>query len=149
MVLKGYLLVAIGYALLIYPLVLLWSRVPPFGRWGVVWRAALFAGILYGFFIVRLMLEKPYFGDYRYLEGWYYAVGAWFGKGVQEAVHGFIVNVFPSLAVVVAVVFYASELRRYFGRAAKPLLFSAMSVVAMLCFRRERIWRGQGSRGQG
>ena len=131
-VLKGYLLVAIGYALLIYPLVLLWSRVRPFGRWGVVWRAALFAGILYGFFIVRLMLEKPYFGDYRYLEGWYYAVGAWFGKGVQEAVHGFIVNVFPSLAVVVAVVFYASELRRYFGRAAKPLLFSAMSVVAML-----------------
>ncbi|MBX7207134.1 MAG: sulfatase-like hydrolase/transferase [Verrucomicrobiaceae bacterium] len=131
-VLKGYLLVAVGYALLIYPLVLVWSRVRPFGRWGVVWRAAMFAGVLYGFFIVRLMLEKPYFGDYRYLEGWYYAVGSWFGKGVQGLVHGFVVNVFPSLTVVVAVAFYASEMRRWFGRAAKPLLFSAMSVVAMM-----------------
>ena len=131
-VLKGYLLVAVGYVALIYPLVLLWSRMRPFGRWGVVWRAALFAAVLYGFFIVRLMLEKPYFGDYRYLEGWYYQIGQWFGKGVQGAMHGFIVHVFPSLAVVVAVVFYFSELRRFFGRAAKPLLFSVMSVVVML-----------------
>lgn len=131
-VLKGYLLVAIGYVALIYPLVLLWSRVQPFGQWGVVWRAALFAGVLYGFFIVRLMLEKPYFGDYRYLEGWYYAIGAWCGKGVQGLVHGFIVHVFPSLTVVVAIAFYASEMRRWFGRAAKPLLFSVMSVVALM-----------------
>ena len=34
--------------------------------------------------------------------------------------------------LVVAVVFYFSEMRRWFGRAAKPLLFSMMSVVAML-----------------
>ena len=131
-VLKGYVLVAVGYVALIYPLVLLWSRVQSFGRWGVVWRSALFAGVLFGFFIMRLMLEKPYFGDYRYLEGWYYAVGAWFGKGAQGFVHGFIVNVFPSLTVVVAIAFYASEMRRWFGRAAKPLLFSVMSVVALM-----------------
>jgi arylsulfatase A-like enzyme len=131
-VLKGYGLVAIGYAALIYPMVLLWSRFQGFGKWGVVWRTALFAGILYGFFIVRLMLEKPYFGDYRYLEGWYYQMGQWLGKGVQGAVHAFIVHVFPSLAVVVAGVFYVSEARRFASRAAKPLLFSCVAVLGLL-----------------
>lgn len=131
-VLKGYVLVAIGYVALIYPLVLLWSRVQLFGKWGVVWRASLFAGVLYGFFILRLMLEKPYFGDYRYLEGWYYQIGQWFGQTVQNAVHGFVVHVFPALAVVAAVVFYFAEMRRFFGRAARPVLFSIMSVVAIM-----------------
>jgi hypothetical protein len=74
-VLKGYLLVAAGYVVLIYPLVRLWGKVRSFARWGVVWRTLLFAGLLYGFFIFKLMLEKPYFGDYSYLLGWYDAMG--------------------------------------------------------------------------
>ncbi|HRH97333.1 MAG TPA: hypothetical protein PLB55_15445, partial [Prosthecobacter sp.] len=73
-VLKGYLLVAAGYVVVIYPLVRMWGRVRSFERWGVVWRTLLFAGLLYGFFIVKLMLAKPYFGDYRYLLGWYAAL---------------------------------------------------------------------------
>src|SRR6478752_869983 len=60
-VLKGYLLVALIYVLVIYPLVLVWLRFQKFARWGVVWRTLLFSAILYGFFIFRLMMAKPYF----------------------------------------------------------------------------------------
>ena len=63
-----------------HPLVRLWARWQSFGVGGVIWRAALLAALAYGVFIVRLMLEKPYFGDYRYLEGWYLWMGAALGK---------------------------------------------------------------------
>lgn len=101
-VLKGYLLVAVGYVALIYPLVRLWGKARSFGRWGIVWRTLLFAGLLYGFFIFKLMLEKPYFGDYSYLLGWYDAIGQFCGTGVQTAVHGLITQVFPITAMTAA-----------------------------------------------
>jgi hypothetical protein len=103
-----------------------------FERWGVVWRTLLFAGLLYGFFIVKLMLAKPYFGDYSYLLGWYDALGRFFGTGVQDAVHALIAQVFPLTAIVVAAGFYLFELRRWFARAARPLLFSFAAVSGML-----------------
>ncbi|WP_397382496.1 sulfatase-like hydrolase/transferase [Prosthecobacter sp.] len=131
-VLKGYLLVAAGYVLLIYPLVRLWGKVRAFARWGVVWRTLLFACLLYGFFIFKLMLEKPYFGDYSYLLGWYDALGRVCGTGVQDAVHAMITQVFPLTAIVCAAGFYLFELRRWFTRAARPLLFSFSAVAGIL-----------------
>lgn len=131
-VLKGYLLVAAGYVALIYPLVRLWGKARPFARWGVVWRTLLFAGLLYGFFIFRLMLEKPYFGDYSYLLGWYDALGRVCGTRVQDTVHTLISQVFPLTAVMAAAGFYLFELRRWFTRAARPLLFSFGAVSGVL-----------------
>jgi len=131
-VLKGYLLVAVGYVALIYPLVRLWGKARSFGRWGIVWRTLLFAGLLYGFFIFKLMLEKPYFGDYSYLLGWYDAIGQFCGNGVQTAVHGLITQVFPITAMTAAAGFYLFELRKFFARAARPMLFSFATVLGGL-----------------
>jgi arylsulfatase A-like enzyme len=131
-VLKGYLLVAVGYVALIYPLVRLWGNARAFGRWGIVWRTLLFAGLLYGFFIFKLMLEKPYFGDYSYLLGWYDAIGQFCGTGVQTAVHGLITQVFPITAMTAAAGFYLFELRKFFARAARPMLFSFATVLGGL-----------------
>jgi arylsulfatase A-like enzyme len=131
-VLKGYFLVAAGYVMLIYPLVRLWGKVRIFARWGVVWRTLLFACLLYGFFIFKLMLEKPYFGDYSYLLGWYDALGRVCGTGVQDAVHALITQVFPLTALIAAASFYLFELRRWFTRAARPLLVSCTAVAGML-----------------
>ncbi|MCB1277884.1 sulfatase [Prosthecobacter sp.] len=131
-VLKGYFLVAAGYVAVIYPLVRMWGSVRSFERWGVVWRTLLFAGLLYGFFIVKLMLAKPFFGDYSYLLGWYDALGRLFGTGVQDAVHVLIAHVFPLTAIVAASGFYLFELRRWFAGAARPLLFSIGSVAGIL-----------------
>lgn len=131
-VLKGYLLVAAGYVVVIYPLVRLWARFQVFGRFGIVWRALLLAGLLYGFFIFRLMLEKPYFGDYSYLLGWYDAVGALCGVWAQDVLHALVSQVFPLLALAVAAGFYLFELRLWFARAARPLLFSFAAVAGIL-----------------
>lgn len=131
-VLKGYLLVAVVYVILIYPLVRLWGKARVFRRWGVVWRTLLFAGLLYGFFIFKLMLEKPYFGDYSYLLGWYDALGRGFGTGVQGFVHWVITQVFPISAIAAAAGFYLFEIRSWFARAARPMLFSSAAVLGAL-----------------
>ena len=131
-VLKGYFLVALIYVVLIYPLVRLWGKARPFRRWGVVWRTLVFAGLLYGFFIFKLMLEKPYFGDYSYLLGWYDALGKACGSGVQACVHTAITQVFPTCAILAASGFYLFEIRNWFARAARPMLFSFAAVLGAL-----------------
>lgn len=131
-VLKGYVLVAAGYVGMIYPLVRLWGQVWSLTRKSVVWLTLLFAALLYGFFIFKLMLEKPYFGDYSYLLGWYDALGRGCGTRVQDAVHGLIVQVFPTVAIAAAAGFYLFELRSWFTRAARPLLFSMAAVGGVL-----------------
>ena len=131
-VLKGYLLVAIGYIAMIYPLVRLWGKFQSFERWGIVWRTLVLAVLLYGFFIFKLMLEKPYFGDYSYLLGWYDALGRVCGLRVQHAVHVLISQAFPLTAIIAAAGFYLFELRGWFARTARPLLFSFAAVCGML-----------------
>lgn len=131
-VLKGYLLVAAGYVVVIYPLVRLWGRLRPCRRRGIVWRTLLLAALLYGFFIFKLMLEKPYFGDYSYLLGWYDALGHWCGTRVQDAVHALISQVFPVVAMSLAAGFYLFELRGWFVRSARPLFFSFLAVTGLL-----------------
>ncbi len=130
-VLKGYLLVAIGYVLLLYPMVLLWHRWRPFGPWGCIWRTALLAFIAYGFFIFRLMQEKPYFGDYRYMEGWFAWIGLWFGKGTEVAVHAFVMQIFPAVAVILTVAFYLNEIRR---RALTRTFALGSAATALVIF---------------
>ncbi len=131
-VLKGYLLVAVGYVVMIYPLVRLSGKARRFARWGVVWRTLLFAGLLYGFFIFKLMLEKPYFGDYSYLLGWYDSLGRVGGATLQNMVHALITQVFPVGAIAAAAGFYLFEIRSWFARAARPMLFSSAAVLGAL-----------------
>jgi len=131
-VLKGYLLVAIGYVAVIYPMVLLWTRVQRFGRFGVVWRSALLSVIGYGFFIFRLMIAKPYFGNYGYMESWYGWIGNLFGKGVQDLVCGFVMHVFPVLAIVISAAFYLHEMRVFLRRHATPATFGVFSAILVL-----------------
>ncbi len=131
-VLKGYLLVAAGYIAMIYPLIRLWGHFCTFGRWGIVWRTLVLAGLLYGFFIFKLMLEKPYFGDYSYLLGWYDTLGRVCGTRMQDAVHALITQVFPVAAIIAAAGFYLFELRGWFARSARPLLFSFFAIMSLL-----------------
>jgi len=111
-VLKGYLFVAIVFTSLIYPLVLLWGRWKPFRHWGVIWRALSFCGLLYGFFIFRLMLNKPYFSDFSYFDVAWRSFGTWFGATVQYTFSLFILYVFPIAALGICGVFYLVEVRK-------------------------------------
>ncbi len=132
-VLKGYLLVAVGYVVVIYPMVVVWGRIQRFGRFGVIWRSALLSVIAYGFFIFRLMIAKPYFGSYGYMESWYGWIGTLFGKGVQDLVCGFVINVFPVLAIGISIIFYLHEMRLFLRRHATPAVFGLLAgVLAML-----------------
>ncbi len=99
-VLKGYGLVAAGFTIFVYPLVLLWRRVQVFGRWGVIWRALLLCGMFYAFFIFRLMIERPYFGDYSYFDSAWRTFAEWCGPAVQQAFAFFVLYVFPWVAGV-------------------------------------------------
>jgi arylsulfatase A-like enzyme len=111
-VLKGYVVVAVIFTLVIYPLVLLWRRFQVFARWGVIWRAAAFCGVLYGFFIFRLMLDKPYFGDYSYFDQGWRKFGEWFGPALQHGFQYFVLYIFPVVALVVCAAFYFNEIRK-------------------------------------
>lgn len=110
-VLKGYALVAIGYVLLLYPPMRLWYRWRPFTRWGCIWRTALLAVVAYGFFILRLLQEKPYFGDYRYMEGWFSWIGHFFGQTTEMVVQALVLQIFPGIALAVALLYYLNALR--------------------------------------
>jgi len=129
-VLKGYGLVAIGYVFLIYPIVLIWHRWRPFGKWGCVWRTSVMALGAYGFFIFRLLREKPYFGDYRYMENWFSWIGGIFGSTLEGFIHVLVMQVFPLVALTFAILFYANEWRRRSGARALAL-GSAMAVLVV------------------
>jgi arylsulfatase A-like enzyme len=131
-VLKAYAIVAAIYVTVIYPLVLLWHRWRPFGRWGVVWRALLFSAILYGFFIFRLMMDKPYFGDFSYLDDGYRMFGQWFGAALQHGLSAFVLYVFPIVAVAVCGWFYVTEIRRAVRRNVHVFPWPVLGPVAIL-----------------
>ncbi|MEI6537875.1 MAG: sulfatase-like hydrolase/transferase, partial [Verrucomicrobiaceae bacterium] len=134
-VLVAYLLVAMLFIALIYPLILLWRRIQTFGRWGVVWRALMFSGILYGFFIFRLMMNKPYFGDYSYFDEGWRKFGEWFSPAVQHGFSFFVLYIFPCVALVVCTVFYFAEIRNAFKRNPRvfpwPVILPVLLLVVM------------------
>lgn len=129
-VLVAYLLVAMLFIALIYPLILLWRRIQSFGRWGVIWRTLMFSGILYGFFIFRLMMNKPYFGDYSYFDEGWRKFGEWFSPAVQHGFSFFVLYIFPCVALVVCAVFYFTEIRHAFKR--NPRVFPWPVIVPVL-----------------
>lgn len=135
-VLKAYVIVAAIYVTVIYPLVLLWHRWRPFTRWGVVWRALLFSAILYGFFIFRLMMDKPYFGDFSFLDEGYRKFGQWFGAALQHGLSFFVLYVFPVAALTVCGWFYLVEIRRAIKRNARifpwPVIAPAIILVLLV-----------------
>ena len=131
-VLKAYAIVAAIYVTVIYPLVLLWHRWRPFAKWGVIWRALLFSAILYGFFIFRLMMDKPYFGDFSYLDEGYRKFGEWFGGALQHGLSWFVLYVFPVIAITVCVWFYFVEIRRAVRRNAHVFPWPVLGPVAIL-----------------
>ena len=131
-VLRGYFLVACIFTLIVYPLVLLWLRVQRFGRWGVVWRSLLICGILYGFFIFRLMMDRPYFGDYSYFDLGWKKFGDWFGSTVQHAFSLFVLTIFPWIALVVCGIFYAVEIGRALRRNPRLIPWPMIAPLALL-----------------
>lgn len=131
-VLKGYLLVALIYVLVIYPLVLVWLRFQTFGKWGVIWRALLFSGILYGFFIFRLMMAKPYFSDFSYLDQGYQKFGQWFGVAIQHGVQFFVLYIFPVVAITICGAFYLREIRITLKRNAHVFPWPVIGPLVIL-----------------
>jgi arylsulfatase A-like enzyme len=131
-VLKGYFLVALIFTSIIYPLVLLWSRLQSFGKWGTIWRALLFCFVLYGFFIFRLMLDKPYFGDYSYFDMGWKKFGDWFGFTVQQGFQFFVLYIFPVIALVVCGGFYLAEIRKAMKRNPNVFPWPVLAPVAVL-----------------
>ncbi|MCB1224556.1 MAG: sulfatase-like hydrolase/transferase [Verrucomicrobiales bacterium] len=129
-VLKGYALVGVGFTLVIYPLVRLWFGWRPFDRWGVIWRTLLFSGILYGFFTLRLMMGKPYFGDYGYLMGWYDALGTAMGVGVQQVVRDLLLKWLPLSMGLGALLYYLSKLRHSL-RSRTGAYFTSVILIAV------------------
>ncbi|HSI63707.1 MAG TPA: hypothetical protein VLE43_11330, partial [Candidatus Saccharimonadia bacterium] len=131
-VMKAYVIVALIFTAVIYPIVLLWGRWQQFGRWGVIWRALLLCGVLYGFFVFRLMLNKPYFGDYSYFDQGWKKFGDWFGAAIQHGFGFFVLYIFPAIAVLVCGLFYLNELRRLMKRHPRSLPWPLLGPAAIL-----------------
>ena len=131
-VMRGYAIVAMIFTTVIYPLVLLWRRWRTFGRWGVVWRALVFSGIMYGFFVFRLMLNKPYFGNYGYFDQGWKAFGDWFGLAIQQGFGFFVLYIFPALALLVCGAFYFNEIRRAMKRHPRVFPWPVFGPIAVL-----------------
>jgi len=131
-VLKGYLLVAVIFTSIIYPLVLLWGRWRPIRHWGVIWRTLIFCGLLYGFFIFRLMLNKPYFSDFSYFDAAWKTFGGWFGATVQAGFSWFILYVFPVAALGICGLFYFNEVRKAMKRKARSFPWALLGPVTVL-----------------
>jgi arylsulfatase A-like enzyme len=131
-VLKGYLVVGAVFTAIVYPVVLIWARFQSFKRWGVVWRALVICALFYGFFVFRLMLNKPYFGDFSYFDIGWHKFGQWFGHAIQQGFSYFVLAIFPALAVCVCVLFYLSELRRLLRHRAGFFTWSITATLAIL-----------------
>ncbi len=131
-VLVAYIIVAPLSIALIYPLILVWRHIQTFGRWGVVWRALMFSGILYGFFNFRLMMNKPYFGDYSYFDEGWRKFGEWFSPTVQHGFSFFVLYIFPSVALIVCAIFYFTEIRNAFKRNPRSFPWPVILPAALL-----------------
>jgi len=131
-VIKGYVLVAAIFIVLLYPPVMLWHQRVGFTRRGIILRTAVFALLGYGCFILRLVQERPYFGDYRYMEGWFSWIGSWLGLAVQNAVQVLVMQAFPLAVIFLAAVFYLHQLRHlvFSRRVALGLPLAALGVFA-------------------
>lgn len=133
-VMKAYLIVAVIFTAVIYPMVLFWTRWQKFGRWGVVWRALLFCGVLYGFFVFRLMLNKPYFGDYSYFDQGWKKFGDWFGVAIQQGFGFFVLYIFPLVAISVCGLFYLNEFRLILKRRRNAFPWALVGPLSILIF---------------
>jgi arylsulfatase A-like enzyme len=131
-VLKGYLLVAVGFITIIYPMVLKWHQWRPFGVKGVIWRSALLAAIGYGVFIMRVAVERPYFGDYSYMEASYGWISMLFGKTVQDVVVGFFIHGLPVITVAVVALYYLNLLRERIQRTGWPRSAALVTAAVVL-----------------
>lgn len=131
-VLKGYGLVGIFCTAMVFPIVLVWSKWKHFGRRGIIWRSLLLSWAFYGYFIFRLMLHKPYFGDFSYFDQTWSMVGQWFGGAIQYALSFAVLNVFPVAAILFSCVYYLLLGVKWCTRRSRLTQWvSAASVVAV------------------
>jgi hypothetical protein len=130
-VLKGYLLVALGFVAMIYPMIMVWQRHRPTSVRGIILRSALLAIIGYAIFVMRLAVERPYFGDFSYMEASYRWLGQLFGKVVQDAVVGFLIHTVPAITVGAVALYYLNGLRQRISRQGWPR--SVGLIVALCC----------------
>ena len=101
--LKAYAIASVGYALLIFPGVWLWSRLgsTPTTRKKVLWKTSAFAMIILLYSAVRLALTRPYFYSV--------ALTSWARPaidGIPQGIRTCFVTVIPLLLVAAVVVFY-------------------------------------------
>jgi len=132
-VLSAYLLLWLAATLLILPAIALWrSRCPYRGRASVVLPAFLCALGTHGFFMFRLVSERPYFlGEARFGQ-WYYRLldlppAAW-----QPWIHGALFTVLPVVVAGAAALWWLARMppRARFAAGCLAMLGLAGVVLA-------------------
>lgn len=134
-VLKAYLLVALGFILIIYPIVQCWHDFRTLTIKRTIALSTLLAVIGYVIFVVRVAVERPYFGNFNYMEHSYSWLGACFGQPVQDALVYFLIHQVPTITVAVVAVFYLNQLWRLLKRQgwhSSIGLISALIVLALV-----------------
>jgi arylsulfatase A-like enzyme len=126
-VLKGYLLVALGFIAVLWPLVCQWQAWQPVTRRRhIVLRTAILAGLGYGAFIVRLIQDRPYFGDFSYMA----VFVDWMGPDARWWLSGMVSIVVPSMALIIALLWYLRQ-GGWSLRSRSTVLGSALIVTGI------------------
>ena len=136
--LRGYALVAAGYLLVLYPLVLWWSRrrKRPFGTWGAAWRTAMLATACLGLLLFRLMALRPYFVN-TWLPEWDFQIVPGGPSLLKDILLFGTLNGLPLLALGAVIWFWgkraAAFAREFRLPRLRPVRTAALvAVIAML-----------------
>jgi arylsulfatase A-like enzyme len=135
--LRGYGMVAIALTLLAWPLTRWWLRKKSgWGRWSIVWRAGLIAGLIWGFAFLRFFYSRPFYFTLKpELQHIYFNIAGW----LPDWTKWIIFDILPWVVAGAFAVHYATLLVRWRARSwplgacrAVGAMTIALSVVSWM-----------------
>lgn len=145
-VLSAYLLLWIAAFVLVLPAVAFWrSRCPLRGRGSIVLPAFLFTLGTHGYFMFRLVGERPYFLGEAHFSQWYYRIldlppAAW-----QPWIDGILFSFLPLVVVAVSGGWWLSQMKRPWRFATLGLLVLSGGGFLLASFQRSAAIRPASS----
>jgi arylsulfatase A-like enzyme len=108
--LRGYAVVCLGYILLIYPVIRLWtSGIDVMTRKAILWRTLVLWIILMGWFWLRLIEVRPYFITAENYDQWFFKILSSLPDRIRSRVFFVLFRFLPGLCVLAAVLYYLTR----------------------------------------
>ncbi|MES2706416.1 MAG: sulfatase [Verrucomicrobiota bacterium] len=132
---KGYLPLALGFALIIYPVVKHYLRnKPKVTRWGIIWRTLTLAAVITSFCTLRMVHTRPWLLSGLHSDHWYFRIRDLIPASVQPYFFMVMLQMVPALILLALMVYYGQKILRHYlpeWPQGARVAISGMAVAAL------------------